>query len=345
MNSWLRSGYYKLPRPLQRSASTLWRVLVSRVRPKEQFSGRVERAVEARLALGDDFFGGWEPSDIRLFSRYAHPCEAREGTITDYFGVRTRVELHPGAKHLAGEMLGDVPIPDDCVRAEAIEYFAVLHSLETAGSSYAIAELGASFAPWACFAGVLALRTGRSDVKLVAVEASRLFFDLIPGHLALNGIDASCCDIKLTHGAIASERGVLYFPKATSASDNGGQAVDVPSKTDYVGRKVDFEEVQAYPIEDVLHPGVTDLLHVDVQGAELEVLSSGVELLNRRVRSVFVGTHSRKIEGGLLDLFHGHGWKLLRERPTRFVYQSSLPNVVGWTTRDGGQFWVNPRCS
>ncbi len=86
-----------------------------------------------------------------------------------------------------------------------------------------------------------------------------------------------------------------------------------------------------------------DLLHIDIQGLEHDVLAGSIELLNQRVRAIFVGTHSRKIEGLLIDLFHANGWRLERERPAKFVYEPTRPDVVGWTTRDGGQYWINPR--
>jgi hypothetical protein len=36
-------------------------------------------------------------------------------------------------------------------------------------------------------------------------------------------------------------------------------------------------------------------------------LGASMETMNKRVRAVFVGTHSRKIEGQLLELFHSNG--------------------------------------
>lgn len=52
-----------------------------------------------------------------------------------------------------------------------------------------------------------------------------------------------------------------------------------------------------------------DILHSDIQGAESEVFHHAISLLNERVRRVVVGTHTRKIEGELMDLFsaNGHG--------------------------------------
>jgi hypothetical protein len=56
------------------------------------------------------------------------------------------------------------------------------------------------------------------------------------------------------------------------------------------------------------------------------------------VAYVVVGTHSRMIEGELMKLFLGAGWKLEIERPSVFkITQDGLS-----TTVDGVQGWRNP---
>lgn len=147
-------------------------------------------------------------------------------------------------------------------------------------------------------------------------------------------------NIRLIHGALADTSGMMQFPVVESAWENGGQAVASQAARDYVGREVRHEQVRAYTIDQILPHQPIDFLHVDVQGAEGDVIPSSTDFLSRYVRDLFVGTHSRAIEGRLL---HANGWRLVRERPTKFEYRSHLPSVVGWTTRDGGQFWMNPR--
>src|ERR1700720_2245516 len=114
---------------------------------------RIENAIKARETLLEDFFGGWDPSDAELCARYAFLSEPTQGKITDFLGIKTSSSFHPWAKHLENGVVRDLPIPDDSLRAEAIEYFAVLHSLDIASpDSFAMAELGASYAPWTCAA-------------------------------------------------------------------------------------------------------------------------------------------------------------------------------------------------
>lgn len=305
---------------------------------------RVEASIEARKALGEDFFGGWEESDVELFARYARVSLPAAGKITDFLGLQTSAFLHPWAQHYENSVIGGIPIPDDSLRAEAIEYYATLESFEAADpSQFRAAELGASYAPWTCVCAELARRTGRTNVRFVAVEASDYLHGLIPVHLAENGFDAKASEFKLVHGAVGATHGVLYFPKVASPAENGGQASAEDVQIDYVGRNVEHERVEAIPISEILGSDTWDLVHIDVQGVEHDVLSAGMETLNTNVRAIFIGTHSRLIEGQLLDLFHANGWRLKRERPTKFQYFSDKPDVVGWTTRDGGQYWINPR--
>lgn len=313
-------------------------------------SQAVRAALEARQRLGEDFFGGWEQSDIELFQRHLESAPPTPGKITDFLGIKTSVEFVPWASRLSGMVNDGIPVPDDGVRAEAIEYFALLDALEVAPpQSFTFVELGAAYGPWSCTAAVLAKRTGKPAIRLVAIEASSFLFDLIPQHLAENAITPDGADIRLIHGAVVAARGplsrALYFPKVTSAADNGMQVTGRPARTDYGGRQVQYERVKPYVLSEILPDGVTDFLHVDIQGAEAAVLPANASLLNRRVRAVFVGIHSRKIEGELLEFFHANGWVLRRERPTKFSYYSDRADIVGWTTRDGGQYWRNARLS
>ena len=104
---------------------------------------RANAAIEARKVLGEDFFGGWEPSDAEMFLRYARPSRATPGKITDFLGIKTSSFLHPWAHCHDNMVIGQIPLPDDSLRAEAIEYFATLHSFEAAlPNTFKVAELG-----------------------------------------------------------------------------------------------------------------------------------------------------------------------------------------------------------
>lgn len=131
-----------------------------------------------------DFAGGWEAGDISLLRKYATNALPVAGMITDFIGIKTRPDFLPWASSLAGSVISDLPVPDDGLRAETIEYTAFLTSLEAAPcNTFTMAELGASYAPWLCLGAVLAKRSGRSTPNLTALEASSYFVGLMRQHL------------------------------------------------------------------------------------------------------------------------------------------------------------------
>ena len=301
-------------------------------------------AVPLLFRYEGDLFGGWEFSDIDLLQRYAQSSAPAVGKITNFLGIKTSTEFVPWAGLLDGMVIHDIPIPHDNIGADAIEYFALLDSIEAAPkTSFTMVEVGASYGPWVCASAVLAMRTGRSAITLVAIEASSFMFDLIQRHLTENGVTSDLVDLTLIKGAVSAEKDTLYFPKVGNAKENGFQTEVVPGDIDYAGRRVEYEIVKAYTLAEVLPNGIVDFLHIDIQGVEASVLAVSMQHLNERVRSLFVAAHSRKIEGELLELLHSNGWELRRERPTRFAYGKERSNIVGWTVKDGGQYWRNPR--
>ncbi len=58
---------------------------------------------------------------------------------------------------------------------------------------------------------------------------------------------------------------------------------------------------------------------------------------------MIVGTHSRKIDGDLIDLMWRQGWVLEEEMPARFNFLGFLPTLEGMTYSDGTQVWRNPQ--
>lgn len=355
------NGAQSMRRLLKKYSQRLLRAAFERLGPEEitapplaspppdlsKHSERLKNAVAARAALVNDFFGGWQPSDVALFEKYRAAASGAGGQITDYFGVRTPVEYVPWAKGNAGQVLTDPPIPDDGVRAEAIEYFALLDTLENShGNEFSMIELGASYAPWCCMGGVLAMRAGKKKISLRAVEAGGFFYKLIASYFELNGIKSIPgkvdFDLRIIHGAVGIKPGTMHFPVITSANENGGQALYETAKSDYVGRTIEHEPVEVKTLTEIFQGlDTVDLLHCDIQGSEDEVLTLGAELITQKVRRMFIGTHSRHIEGKLIDCFHKLEWSLVRERPTHFEHRVSMASPVGMTLRDGGQYWVN----
>lgn len=335
---------------------TLLNKLLSRSEPLAPFATpptRCEAAISAREHLVNDFFGGWNLEDLEILQRYQFDgaSSAGNGEILDWLGIRTDISFHAWLPRPAwGPLtLPELPVPDDQVHAETIEYVALIASLERAAQhqrgQFVAMELGASYAPWAVAAGVIALRKGFESVKLIAVEANRNSVPKITAHAQRNGLlDVSNVEVAAVHGAVHVRDEPVFFPKIDTDHDNGAQLTLEPKSTDYRGLSYEYEEV----------PGVTlgtlcaqspriDFLHMDLQGAEEALLQNADFLrhLDERVGTLFIATQSRLIEGLALKALSAMNWKLHRERPTVYQQNTRTNDVNGWTLRDGGQIWFN----
>ena len=82
-----------------------------------------------------------------------------------------------------------------------------------------------------------------------------------------------------------------------------------------------------------------DLLHVDIQGGEVDLVRDCADLLAEKVAFMVIGTHSRAIDGLVADELLRNGWALDIERPTIYVLENGTPA----TRVDGLQGWRNPR--
>jgi FkbM family methyltransferase len=266
------------------------------------------------------------------------------GRYTDWLGIVTSVAPFPHAARINGTVRQHLPIPDDGVFASVYEYAAVLHALVTRrdrGTATAV-ELGCGWAPWTVMFDICARRMGFTDTKLIAVEAAAEKLSSAQQHLADNGVQAT-----LVHAAAWSEDTTLRFGITNPVTDMGGAACDTNAQTgnvDYRGLPARFTEVQGLSLHTICRDlDRIDLMHWDVQGAELKVASAAMELLDERVGCLFIGTHSPVIEASLVDLFYRHGWDVLLHDPVVYAYDRKTPTLEGMTQRDGELFVVNPR--
>ncbi|MBA1204443.1 hypothetical protein G7009_22265 [Pseudomonas capeferrum] len=299
---------------------------------------------------------GVQLADLQLFEKYsapdASPCP---GFYTDFSGVRTRLSYFGIDSHPAERHVGAIPFPDDCLHAEAIEYLAAIVALEKAQDSFSIVELGAGYGPWLVFGAKAALRRGISNISLLAVEADLQRHQLFYTHLADNGLPLpethrseagaparSGMQVRCIHGAISDSNGKVSFG-SQSVLDWGAAPITDGGSEDYRGITVQTQEIDTYTIEAALADvPVVDFMHMDIQGFELKSIRASLDTLQRKVRVLLVATHSRALEGGIIELLHDNGWKLLYEKPCKFNPGSDT-DLTALTYLDGTQVWINTR--
>lgn len=315
--------------------------LGERLIASSEFESRYSRLLPSTVS-SLQIYAGYTPSDLDIFDAFAGPSSAPEpGFIIDFLGVRTRATYSPGFASYSGRVLG-VPVPGD-FHAETAEWLGLLKSVRSASRCYRAMELGAGWGPWLIAGATAARRLGISDLKLYGVEADTGRATFLEQHFADNGYDIA--QHSLFRGAVGTTSGLVHWPVSDdSAADYGTRPVGKDTK-DYRGREVQrVIDVTVFGINDLLHQEEHwNLLHVDVQGSEVEVCEAGLDEITARVAWVTIGTHSRLLEGQLHKLFRQAGWMLEHDKPAQFVFSSAANTLESMTTIDGTQVWRNPK--
>lgn len=294
----------------------------------------------------------------RLAALALRPPVARPDFYIDCFGQRFHPSYQPAIAGRVGIASSDVPLPGDDHLSEGIEYAAAALAFEAARGRerFSAVELGAGWGPWTTFFGLVARRQGFSQIHLTAFEADRARFALLRTHLAYNELvpatSADCGEAgglrwQLHNAAAWWRRETMLWPDLDNALDAGMKAESLGGgggERDYRGYATGFREIPGLDVREVLGDSAPiDIVHMDLQGGEAELVPRIIDFLDSQVRSIFIGTHSRKIEGDLIELLYGRGWQLLREKPCKFDCGSAAPTLTGKTTVDGAQYWRNPR--
>ena len=130
------------------------------------------------------------------------------------------------------------------------------------------------------------------------------------------------------------------FPEQPSSTVTGHlQAMEIT----LVERSSRTRKVPIVGIKDLLKTQPEwDLLHVDIQGTEVEIFRAALDLCDERVARVCIGTHSRKIDGDLFEMFATRGWIMEHEKPTKMNFVRGAKTLEAMNAVDGTQVWRNP---
>lgn len=291
-------------------------------------------------------YPGYLPEDRDLLLRYADAkAEVGESAYVDGFGVKTEFACVPfvAPSALNSERL-QLPLPDDGFHAEGIEYVALLDSFyrRKVRGRFTAVEIGSGWGPWIGLAGVLASRHGVNDLHLVGAEASPERYALMCRHLRGNGLVSGAAKTVTTfNGAVWTHDGEVQFPDS-DVRDMGPAVTAAELRTDYRGQSVRLQATPCKKLSTLCQSLSTiDFLHVDIQGSEYQLISAEVDWITENVQSMMIATHSRVIEGLMMDLLGKSGWTLCREKPCRFNLEGGAATWEGRTSADGSQYWVN----
>lgn len=307
---------------------------------------------------------------IRGFARYEGSGEG--GYVTDFLGIRTSINTFSGLTPYSG-MVEGYPIPCN-FHANTIEWAGVLRSVAEAAEQFVAIELGAGWGPWLVTGGFAARKKGIQAIRLVGVEGSAKHLRFMRDHLQKNGFVPE--EHTLLHGVVGTYDGSARFPVIDEASDNWGAEAAFQTKLSaprlassnegwkrwlrpgvrmarrikarLLGRTLPqepatakTENLKCYALATILKPFERiDLIHVDIQGAEYDVIVSARGQLKQKVRRLVVGTHGRLIEERLFAEMTKQGWSLESEEACAFD-EASDGNIH--LARDGCQVWRNRR--
>jgi len=315
--------------------------------------------VQAHAAHPEEIYRGYVAEDAaRLAALIVKPAVPAEGFYVDCFGQRFHPAHQPAIANRLGQASAALPLPGDGHLSDGIEYAAAALAFEAVRSRerFSAVELGAGWGPWTTFFGLTAQALGFQRIQLTAFEADANRFAHLREHLAQNALVAADAAItgddghlswQLLNAAAWWKNDTLLWPVQDNPQDAGmrAESLDHDQKADdYRGHQRRYREIPAFDIVERLQAASPiDILHIDIQGSEAELVPQVMDFLNSQVRSMFIGTHSRKIEGDLIELLYQQGWLLLREKPCRFDQDSKAPTLEGRTVADGGQYWKNPR--
>ncbi len=286
---------------------------------------------------------GFDESEIPVLERLVDPdAKAEPGFVTEQYGLRTRVaNMWPEIQPFDGVLVG-LPMPGNW-HWGAGEWLALSRSVLSAeGGRYRVMELGAGWGP-ACVGGaVMARRHGIADIAMTAVEGDAHHFGFLRQHLIDNGFDPD--RHTLLEAAVGVRDGHAEFPETEAAATTYGNR-PMDRDGDYLGRPIAHtRRVKMWSFRKLLRAEpLWDLVHVDVQGGEMDICRSARRELSARVARICLGTHSRKLDGDLFDLFWRLGWVLENEHPTRMVWAQGAKSQEAMNMADGLQVWRNPR--
>ena len=224
------------------------------------------------------------------------------------------------------------------------DWLVLLEAVVDAHGSFTMAALGAGWGRWLVAGAFAAKQFGDLPFRLIGVEAEPTHFKWMQEHFSDNGIDPA--DHELIEAAAAGRSGQawFYFGKPDSwygqslIHDVALERAPAANETEYNGEKarlvrtIDLTELFA-------NYRRIDYLHMDIQGAELDVLSNAPDVLKRKVKRVLVGTHSNDIEDGLRRLFGDLGWRAQYDFPLNTHLRINGAEVA---LGDGVQVWINP---
>lgn len=297
----------------------------------------VEPMAKTLDCLSPEIFDHYKTENMEMNDQYTY----------DFLGVRTDIRYHKNWANAGGIQK---PMP-----RTSWEWISLLWAVHTAGDSVTLVECGAGWGPWVGRGYVAARTKGKKDISIIAVEGEPTHHQYMKSHFADNDIPES--DSEALLGVVSPKSGISMFPIApdpqtawglrnikSEARDHEAMLAELnatPSKENpdlyTIPKRPGLYAIQkSYTLEDLIRDKeTTDYIHFDIQGSEGEVIESSTDIMNKKVRCIFVGTHSHEIEDQIKNVLSAQNWHQ--------VFDKTMSKRENGSLQDGEQVWVNPR--
>ncbi len=275
-----------------------------------------------------------------LIRRYAMTdLKPVPGYLTNFLGVKIDPKFVPDILLGREGQLDNIPIPANW-HSDVAEWGAALRAVDTAaGPEFVLVELGCGWGCWMNNAGTAAKKRSLR-VRLIGVEGDEGHCRFAHESLKLNGFEED--EFEVRRGIAAAKPGTALFPRQAHPGLSWGLQPVFGASDAQVAEAIATKSCDILPIislEEVFakHERI-DLLHVDIQGGELDLVEQSISILGKKVVYLLIGTHSREIEGGLFKVLIDNGWQLEIERPGILSLQPGRQPIA---VIDGVQGWRN----
>ena len=224
------------------------------------------------------------------------------------------------------------------------EFYSLLSAVQEAQGQFVAVSLGAHYGGPLVNAALALQRINPMPYRLIGIEGDRHMVAMLRRHFRDHGIDPS--DHCIINAVVSDTNTPVIFPTSTVRTGantafrlpehrhsiyhaiaeaglsevvlknlltTGSTGLALPLWKD-IDARGELEMVSAITLENILGAaGEVDYLEIDIQAAERYVLRPAGALINRNVRWIHLGTHSRDIHTEMRALFDSWGWRVLAD--------------------------------
>jgi len=277
---------------------------------------------------------------MSLISKYSvENLSSSKSFLTNFVGLKIAPEYMPESIRNRIGTVECPPIPANW-HADISEFGAVLRAVDLSSTPYFImGELGCGWGCWMGISGLLAKKKGL-DITLYGIEGDKRHISWANENMVNNGFSQK--EYHIVEGIASATSGKALFPIIDKGIMNYGLKPIFNASEQEVRKALESKSHSLLPMVTLgrlfRDESRVDLLHIDIQGGEVDLISGSMDYLSKHVSYLVIGTHSRSIEGKLIDILLKNGWIFEIERPAIFhMKQNELVTSV-----DGVQGWRNP---